>query len=98
MELLTRTWRDLWRRLKPDAWFSVGILACLLTIELVGRRQAATDVHDLCALLLLGGLGYLVAARHRVGPVGWVTSLGQLLGRVGEWLHRRYALEVGFDL
>jgi hypothetical protein len=98
MELLTRTWRDLWRRIKPDVWFSIGILAALLTVELVGRRQATTDVHDLFALLLLAGIGYLVAQRHLMIPLGWVRGLGQLAQRAADWLQQRYAMEVGFDL
>src|SRR5579862_7508878 len=98
MELLTRTWRTLLRQLAPDVWFSIGILAVLLTIELVGRQRATTDVHDLFALFLLAGLGYLIAQRHRIRPIGWVTSLGRLAPRIGDWFHRRYAMEVGFDL
>jgi hypothetical protein len=98
MELLTRTWRTFLRQLAPDVWFSIGILAVLLTIELVGRQQATTDVHDLCALVLLAALGYLIAQRHRVRPIAWVTALGSLAPRMGDWLQRRYAMEVGFDL
>jgi hypothetical protein len=98
MELLTRTWRDLWRRLQPDVLFSTGILAALLTIEIIGRRHATTDVHDLCALIMLAGIGYLIVQRHRVTPLGWVNALGQLLRRAADWVHQRYAMEVGFDL
>lgn len=98
MELLSRTWRTLLRQLAPDVWFSIGILAVLLTIEVVGRQQATTDVHDLCALVLLAALAYLIRERHRVRPIGWVTALGRLAPRMGDWLQRRYSMEVGFDL
>lgn len=98
MELLSRTWRSFLRQLAPDVWFSIGILAVLLTIELVGRQQATTDVHDLCALVLLAAIAYLIAQRHRIRPIGWVKGLARLGPRIGDWLQHRYSMEVGFDL
>jgi hypothetical protein len=98
MELLTRTWRDLRRLLAPDAWFTFAVLGVVLTVELVGRQQAATDFHDLCALLVLGGVVWLVVRKHEVTPLGWVTALGQLAQKLRDYLHKHYALEVGYDL
>src|SRR5271169_2880660 len=75
MDLLTRTWRGLRRLLGPDALFTFGILAVVLALELVGRKHAATDIHDFFALLLLAGIGWLVVQKHRLTPLGWVSSL-----------------------
>jgi hypothetical protein len=98
MEFLTRTWRDLRRLLAPDAWFTFVILAAVVTLEFVGRRQAVTDFHDLCILLLLGGIGWLIAKKHQISPLGWLKSLGGLSQRGRDFLHQHYAIEIGIDL
>jgi hypothetical protein len=98
MEFLTRTWRDLRRILAPDAWFTLSILAVVLTLEVVGRRQASNDVLDAVMMLMLAGVVWVVVKRHQVAPLGWVTALGAFAERFRLYLQARYAIEIGIDL
>jgi hypothetical protein len=98
MDLLTRTWRNFWRMVAPDAGFSLGVVLAVLTLEIVGRRQAVTDMQDLCSLVLLGLVGWLVARRHQVRPLRWVTAIHDAVRRIGDRLAQSFAFEFGFDL
>jgi len=98
MELLTRTWHNLRRLVGSNGWFCFGILIVVLTLELVGRRQATTDMHDLVAIGMLGGLGWLVWQKHALTPMPWVTALGGLAQRLRESVQRNHAIDIGIDL
>lgn len=98
MELLTRTLHNLRRLVGSNGWFCFGILIVVLTLELVGRRQATTDMHDLVAVGMLFGVGWLVWQKHALTPMPWVTALGNLLQRLRETVTRRHAIDIGIDL
>jgi hypothetical protein len=98
MDLLTQAWRNLQRLLAPDAVFSCGVLLVLLLLEIIGRRQALTDVHDFIAVLLLSGIAWLAVKKHQIAPLGWVTALGGLFQRAGEYLQQHYSIDIGIDL
>src|SRR5262245_12738847 len=98
MELLTRTWHSLRRLIGANGWFFVGIMVVVLTLELVGRRQATTDVHDLIAIGMLVGLGWLVWQKHQLTPLPWVNALAGLGQRVRDYVTRRHAIDIGIDL
>ncbi|MBL8797529.1 MAG: hypothetical protein JNM56_26755, partial [Planctomycetia bacterium] len=98
MDLLTQAWRNLQRLLAPDAVFSCGVLLVLLLLEIIGRRQALTDVHDFIAVVLLSGVAWLAVKKHQIAPLGWVTALGNLCGRVGEYLQQHLSIDIGIDL
>lgn len=96
MELLTRTFRNLRRWLGPDAWFSAGILAVVISLEAIGRHDSSSDLHDLMSVTILVMLAWLVIARHAHRPLPWVGAVAALLRRGRAYLHAR-GLEIGVD-
>jgi hypothetical protein len=96
MDLLTRTFRSLRRFLGPDAWFSYGVLAVLVTLEIAGRRVSTSDFYDLLTVMVLMLLAWLVAVRHRQRPLGWVNLAVARWERVRTFFHSR-GIDVGVD-
>jgi len=96
MELLTHTFRTLRRLLGRDVGFSCGVLAVLTMLEIVGRHDSIGDVHDLMTFTILVMIAYVVAARHRQRPLGWITSLQGLARRSQRYLNE-HEVDVGVD-
>jgi hypothetical protein len=66
-------------RLLAGGWFTLAVCGLVVGLEVYGRH-ARNDFYDgLAATALLVGV-LAVAARHRRAPLGWVRSLGGLLG------------------
>src|SRR5436190_14489204 len=96
MKLLTTTYRSFQRLLRKDIWCSGGVVSILVVLEVIGR-QVATDAQDFWAALLLMIVCFVVGVRHRLQPLGWVSSLLSLGRRLRASLSR-YAFEIGIDL
>lgn len=97
MAVVTRTWRDLRRLLGSDAWFTYGVVAALVTLEVVGRRGGESDIYDFLAASILTLLTALTLTRHRQVPLGWLSGLEGLARRLRAFFQAR-ALDIGVDL
>jgi hypothetical protein len=78
-------------------WFTSWVLSLLVALEIVGRLQATSDVHDLLAASVLVLLGLLVALRHHQEPLGWLSSLIGL-GRPASKHVGKFTFQIGIDL
>lgn len=97
MEQLNRTYRQLHRVLGTNLWFTGAVVGTLVLVELLGRRSATTDLHDLLAVAILGVLAVIINQRHRETPIPWVRWLAERWQRL-LLRGRAFAMDVGVDL
>jgi len=84
--------------LRPSGWFTLGIVTAMLALELVGRAQTTSDIHDGLAACGLLVVLFAVIQRHRQEPLRWVRGLLRIGEKVLRWFDRVFKMELGLDL